>query len=88
MNTAQISAHISTETKISVENYIKKTGIKKRFLIEEALLHHLQALKEIPQDVIIPSRIQITDSSMKQLLALLKNPIEPTAELKDLMRHA
>ena len=88
MNTAQISAYISTETKISVENYIKKTGIKKRFLIEEALLHHLQALKEIPQDVIIPSRIQITDNSMKQLLALLNNAIEPTAELKDLMRHA
>lgn len=88
MNTAQISAYISTETKTSVENYIKKSGVKKSFLIEEALLHHLQALKEIPQDLMIPTRIQITDSSMKQLLEILKNSPEPTAELTALMRHA
>lgn len=50
-------------------------------MIEDALLHHLQALKEIPQDVIIPTRIQLSDSSMEQVLDLLENTPDPTPEL-------
>lgn len=87
MGATHISAYISNETNASVENYVKKSGINKGFLIEEALLHHLQALKEVPQDVIIPTRIQLTDSSMEQLLELLENTPEPTPELTTLMRH-
>lgn len=87
MGATHISAYISDETKLSVENYVKRSGVKKSFLIEEALLHHLQALKEIPHDVIIPTRIQLTDSGMEQLLELLENPPEPTPELTTLMRH-
>ena len=45
----QISAYISKETKILVEQYVKSRGIKKAFLIESALLHHLQALKDLPR---------------------------------------
>ena len=87
MGATHISAYISNETNASVESYVKKSGINKGFLIEEALLHHLQALKEIPQDVIIPTRIQLTDSSMEQLLELLENAPEPTPELTAIMRH-
>ena len=86
MNTTQISATVSNETKASVESYSHKSGIKKSFLIEDALLHHLQALKEIPQDLIIPIRIELTDSSMQQLLDNLE--AEPTPELKALMQYA
>ena len=87
MGATHISAYISNETNLSVENYVKKSGIKKGFLIEDALLHHLQALKEIPQDVIIPTRIQLSDSSMEQVLDLLEHTPEPTPELIALMRH-
>lgn len=86
MNTTQISATISKNTKISVENYLKKTGLKKSFLIEEALLHHLQALKEIPQELIIPTRIQVNNDTLQQILTLLENPPEPNNALKQLMR--
>ena len=87
MGATHISAYISNETNLSVENYVKKSGINKGFLIEDALLHHLQTLKEIPQDVIIPTRIQITNSSMEQLLALLEHAPEPAPELTALMHH-
>ena len=85
MNTAHLSATVSHETKTLVENYSHKSGIKKSYLIEDALLHHLQALKELPQDLIIPIRIEITEGSMQQLQAHLD--AEPTPELTALMQN-
>ena len=87
MATTQISAYISEDTKCLVEAYTKRTGIKKGFLIEDALLHHLLALKEIPQDIIIPGNITITEQSMNQLSDLLDKPPQPTSELQKLMQN-
>ncbi|NOR80395.1 MAG: DUF1778 domain-containing protein [Methyloprofundus sp.] len=88
MSATQISAYISDETKSLVEAYSKKSGVKKGFLIEEALLHHLQALKEFPLDIIIPAKITLTDNSMKQLVDIINNPPSPTENLKQLMHNA
>ncbi|NIP89772.1 MAG: hypothetical protein GWO21_12795, partial [Gammaproteobacteria bacterium] len=41
--------------------------MKKAYLIEEALQHHLQALREIPEDLIIPSRLVLTDKAMTEI---------------------
>jgi len=87
MTTTQISAYISEDTKSLVEAYSKKSGIKKGFLIEDALLHHLLALKEIPQDIIIPSSITLTEKSMNQLADILENTPPPTAELQNLINN-
>ena len=86
MSATQISATISSDTKFLVESYSKKSGVKKGFLIEEALLHHLQALKELPADIIIPAKITLTEKSMSQIIDLLENPPQPTQALTDLMR--
>lgn len=45
----QISAYISDETRALLERYVRRTGVKKRHVIEQALLHHLQALDELPR---------------------------------------
>lgn len=86
MSATQISAYISSDTKSLVENYSKKSGVKKGFLIEEALLHHLQVLKELPADIIIPAKIMLTEKSMSQIVNMLENPPKPTQALKELMR--
>ena len=88
MSATQISAYISNETKSLVEAYSKKSGVKKGFLIEDALLHHLQALKEFPLDVIIPAKITLTEDSMEQLVDIMNNPPSPTDRLKQLMHNA
>ena len=88
MSATQISAYISNDTKALVEAYSKKSGVKKGFLIEEALLHHLQALKEFPLDVIIPTKLTLTKNSMEQIAHVLENPPEPTEDLKNLMHNA
>ncbi len=88
MSETQISAYIFNETKSLVEAYSKKSGVKKGFLIEDALLHHLQALKEFSLDIIIPAKITLTEDSMDQLVDILANPPKPTEDLNKIMRNA
>jgi len=85
MTTTQISAHISVETKQQLEAYAKRHGFKKGFLVEEALLHHLQALREIPEDIVIPSRLVLTAQAMEAVSERLATPEPPTPELKELL---
>jgi hypothetical protein len=80
----QISAYISGTTKEQVEKYSQAHGVKKGRLIEEALLHHLQALRELPADIIIPPRLTVTSESFKTITALVKKPRKSTKALKDL----
>ncbi len=88
MATTQISAYISESTKQQVEAYVKRHGVKKGFLIEEALLHHLQVLKDIPEDIVIPARLVLTNNSMQQVADLRESNQKPTKALKDLLNDA
>jgi len=81
----QISAFISEETKQHVEDYTKRRGIKKAYLIEQALLHYLQALEEIPEDIFVPARLILTPESMKHVADRIAADEEPAEELKKLM---
>ncbi len=84
--TTQVSAYISAETKAEVEAYVKRRGVKKAYLIEEALRHHLQALREIPEDLVIPSRLVLTEKAMAEIADRLKQENEPTEALTTLFR--
>ncbi|MFO1432768.1 MAG: hypothetical protein U1F76_22045 [Candidatus Competibacteraceae bacterium] len=88
MHTEQtyISATISPETKRLVEHYLQAQGITKGALVEAALLHHLQALKELPADIIIPPRLRVSRDAGEALLARLEQPLEPTEAMKALFR--
>ena len=85
-STTQVSAYISAETKAEIEAYVKRRGVKKAHLIEEALQHHLQALREIPDDLIIPSRLVLTENALKEIAERITHENEPTAALKALFR--
>ena len=84
----RISAYISDTTRDEVERYVEAHGVKKGSLVEQALLHHLQALRELPQDIVIPPRIRISRRSFDQVVDLLRHPRKPTAALVDLMSGA
>jgi hypothetical protein len=85
MADTQISAYISEATKQQVERYAEAHGVKKGYLIEEALLHHLQALRELPADIVIPPRLTVTRESFEVVTELVKKPRKPTKALRDLM---
>jgi alcohol dehydrogenase class IV len=85
MAETQISAYISEATKQKFEQYADAHGVKKGHLIEEALLHHLQALRELPADIVIPPRLVVTRASFEKLAELARKPRKPTKALRDLM---
>lgn len=82
MSDTQISAFISTDTKRLVEQYVEAHGVKKGHLIEQALLHHLQALRELPADLIVPAKLVVTSRSLE---AIADARAKPTRALRALM---
>ncbi len=85
MADTQISAFISSATKELVERYADAHGVKKGHLVEEALLHHLQALRELPADIVIRPRLTVTPASYEAVVKLVKKPRKPTKAMRDLL---
>lgn len=83
----QISAYISDETQTKMEQYSATYGVKKGYLIENAIEHYLQALYEIPEEFIIPGKIVLRNDSFDKVVDMIENPPEPTEALKSLMRR-
>jgi len=84
----QISANISPETRDRLERYARAHGLKKGFVIEQALLHHLQAISEIPEEVVIPPRLLITRDSGERLLERLASHESPNQAMQELFKEA
>lgn len=86
MNTpqTQISAFISDTTKALLESYVEVHGVKKGRLVEEALLHHLRALQELPADLIIPPRIVVSRAVGEEILRRVEHPRQPTPAMQAL----
>jgi hypothetical protein len=83
--TTQISAFVTATTKDEIERYTRKTGVKKQHLIEDALVHHLGALRELPTDIIVHPRLVVSAASGRALVKRLQGPPKPTATLRALM---
>jgi len=84
MKDTQISAVISQATKELLEQHVRATGVKKGYLLETALLHHLRALQELPADIVIHPRIVVSLRSAKEVQRRLE-AAAPTSALRDLM---
>jgi hypothetical protein len=81
----QISAQISETTRQLMERHVRQTGVKKGHLVEQALLHHLQAMDELPSEFIIHPRIVVSRKTGTTLLRDAGSS-EPTPALRELMR--
>lgn len=81
----QISAIVSEETRALLHEATEARGLKKGHVIEEALLHYLHALRELPSDVIIPSRLVLTEASGREVIDQVLHPREPTDAMRSLM---
>ena len=86
MSETQISAYVSDSTRRLVEEFAEAHGVKKGYLIETALLHHLQALRELPADVIVPPRLLVSEGTGERLRALVRRPRRPTKAMRELFR--
>ena len=81
----QISALISETTRDRLEKHVRATGVKKGHLVEQALLHHMQALEQLPGEFIIHPRIVVSRKTGGAILKQTKSAV-PTSALRKLMR--
>ncbi len=82
----QLATRIDDALKRELDAYADEHGLKQGRLIEDALRHHLRALKELPADVIVPTRLVVTRESGQRVLERLKGPGKPNRALRELMR--
>jgi hypothetical protein len=81
----QISAVVSRTTSELIERHVRATGVKKGYLVEQALRHHLQALQELPADVVAHPKIVVTRRSGDAILRQMESG-KSTAALRRLLR--
>ncbi len=81
----QISAEISETTKELLESFVKNSGLKKGFVIEQAVLSYIRALNQLPADVLVPAKIVLSHKSAGQVVRHLRRSPRPTPKLRQLM---
>jgi hypothetical protein len=87
-NGTQISAYISDTTRSLLEEYAESHGLKKAHLVEEAVLHHLHALRELPADILIPPHVVVTREDGECVLDRIQKPQKPTKAMRELFKRA
>ena len=83
---AQVSATIATTTKEKLDRFTEQLGLKKNFVVEQALLFYMEARRELPDEAFVPTRIVLSDEAFDELATKLEKPTAPTDRLVELMR--
>lgn len=83
---SQISATVSATTKERLDRFTESQGLKKNFVVEQALLYFIEARRELPDEAFIPTRMVLEDKSFDEVAKLLEKPPAPTAALRKLLR--
>lgn len=83
---SQISATISSAAKAELDRFTERHGLKKNFVIEQALLLFISARREMPDEAIVPTRIVLEDDDFDRIVAMIERPSVPVEALRELMR--
>jgi uncharacterized protein (DUF1778 family) len=83
---SQIAATVSASTREKLDRFTESRGLKKNFVIEQALLYFMEARRDLPDEALIPTRIMLDDDSFDRVARLIENPRPPTDALRKLMR--
>ncbi len=53
----QLSAAITAETKEKLDRFTDEFGLKKNFVVEQALLYFMEARRALPDEALVPARL-------------------------------
>ena len=82
---SQISATISATTRNELDRFIQRHGLKKNFVVEQALLYYMQARRGLPDEALTPARLILEPPAFDRLVDLIENPPPPTGRLREMM---
>lgn len=82
----QISAAVSVATREKLDRFAEQHGLKKGFVVEQALLFFMEARRELPDEALVPARIVLEDKGFDKLVAMIAEPAAPSKALRGLMR--
>lgn len=83
---SQISATISEATKERLDRFVESRGLKKNFVVEQALLYFMEARSELPDEALVPARLVLEDKAFDRIAELVTSSQAPTDALRELMR--
>ena len=83
---SQISATISEATKQKLDRFTESHGLKKNFVVEQALLYFMEARRELPDEAFVPARLVVADEDFDRIVERVTTPQAPTEALRELMR--
>lgn len=83
---SQISATISEATKERLDRFTESHGLKKNFVVEQALLYFMDARRELPDEALVPARLVVDDEAFGRIVEIVTNPPTPTEALRELVR--
>jgi uncharacterized protein (DUF1778 family) len=82
---SQISATISAATRNKLDRFTERHGLKRNFVVEQALLYYMKARQELPEEALTPARLVLDPPAFDRLVDLVTSPAAPTAALQELM---
>ncbi|MFZ0255115.1 MAG: hypothetical protein WAN46_05620 [Gammaproteobacteria bacterium] len=83
---SQISATVSVATKEKLDRFTESHGLRKNFVVEQALLYFMEARRELPDEALVPARLVVEDQTFDRIVELVTSPPAPTPALRELMR--
>lgn len=81
----QISAHVSEGTKNKLDHLTRERGLRKAYVMEQALLYYFRALEELPGEALLPARLVLSTDAFQRVLNTIDNPPPPTPAMLELM---
>jgi len=85
---SQVSATISVSTKEKLDRFTEELGLKKNFVVEQALLYFMESRRQLPDEAFIPTRLVLDDEDLERVAARLSAKPSATPKLRELMRGA
>ena len=82
----QVSAYVSATTKRRLDEFARESGLKKGYILEQALDEYISAADALPAEYLVPSTIVLTDESYDYVVHRMLNPKPPTDALRALLR--
>jgi len=78
---------LSTSTKERLDLFTERLGMKKNFVVEQAILFFMQSRCELPDEAFIPTRIVLGDEGFEEFVQMIESDDQPTQALVELMNE-